>query len=109
MIKKGNDARRTVDSPTRVKLIRKGNQFFNEGNIAAAENIFVTVDYKDGLVRLGDYYLENNNIYKAADMYFRSESSSKIEAFCAKAAKIIQKILSEDEEYEKIFIKNAKR
>jgi len=96
MIKKGNDKKRVVDSKNRVLLIRKGNEFFSNGNIEAAEKIFVTVDYKDGIVRLGDYYLKNNNLYKAAEMYFMSENSSKIEAFCKKSTQIIRKLLRED-------------
>jgi len=110
MIKKGNLNKKNVDSATRVKLIRKGNDFFNSGNIDSAEKIFVTVDYKDGLVRLGDYYLENNNIFKSAEMYFMSENTSKINAFSEKSARIIEKLLKEDnnidvETVDKIIIK----
>jgi len=96
MIKKGNDKKRLVDSKNRVLLIRKGNEFFTNGNIEAAEKIFVTVDYKDGLVRLGDYYFKNNNLYKAAEMYFMSENPSKIEAFCKESAQVIKKLLRDD-------------
>lgn len=96
MIKKGNDNKKLVDSKNRVLLIRKGNEFFTNGDIKSAEKIFVTVDYKDGLVRLGDYYLEHNDLYKAAEMYFMSENPSKIEAFCKKSAQIIKKLLRED-------------
>ena len=103
MIKKGNPHKKNVDSKTRVQLIRKGNEFFSIGNIDSAEKIFITIDYKDGLVRLGDYYLEKNNLYKCAEMYFMSENRSKIDAFCKKSALIIEKLLNEDsKEYEKI-------
>ncbi|OHD13807.1 MAG: hypothetical protein A2086_09895 [Spirochaetes bacterium GWD1_27_9] len=102
MIKKGNNYKKIVDSKTRVHLIRKGNEFFSEGKIQSAENIFITVDYKDGLVRLGDYYLENNNIYKATQMYFLSENQSIITNFCQNAAKVITKWLDEDKNYDKI-------
>ncbi|HNZ26977.1 MAG TPA: hypothetical protein PLG34_10725 [Spirochaetota bacterium] len=98
MIKKGNDKKRTVDSKTRVQLIRKGNEFFTEGNIPAAEKIFLTTDYKDGLVRLGDYYMGKSDIEKACDMYFKSENSSKIEEFCKYSAKVIQKWLKDDDD-----------
>ena len=114
MIKKGNTKKKKVDSATRVQLIRKGNQFFSEGKIQSAENIFITVDYKDGLCRLGDYYLKNNNVYKSAQMYFLSENQSKIDAFCKKSALIIEKFLNEDKEkikekkYDKIFIDKKK-
>lgn len=88
-------------------MIRKGNQFFTEGNYQAAENIFITVDYKDGLVRLGDYYLDKGDIYNAAKMYFMSENPSRIEAFSTKAARVIQKWLHADDNdkiYDKVII-----
>lgn len=97
MITLGNGRKRAVDSKTRAALIRKGNEFFNNRDIEASEKIFVVVDYKDGLIRLGDYYLENKNIYKAAEMYYMSENSSVIEAFLEKAAKVIEKWLKDDD------------
>jgi len=116
MIKKGNSKKKKVDSATRALLIRKGNQFFSEGKFKSAENIFIAVDYKDGLIRLGDYYLKSNNIYKSAEMYFLSENKSKIDSFCKKSALIIEKWLNEDKnknnkdkEYEKIFIDKNKK
>lgn len=109
MITRGNPNKRSVDSKTRVLLIRKGNEFFSNGDIEAAKKIFITVDYKDGIVRLGDYYFEHNDIVKACEMYFRSENSSKIESFCEQTAKVIQKWLNNDNEEsdvsEKIIVK----
>ena len=78
MIVKGNQYKKTVDPKSRVQLIRKGNEFFTDGNIVSAEKIFLTVDYKDGILRLADYYLKSGNIKKAITMYFISENSSKI-------------------------------
>ena len=104
MIKKGNSKKQKFDSSTRAKLIRKGNELLLSGNIETAEKIFITVDYKDGLVRLGDYYLKSNNIYKSAKMYFMSENKSKIDIFCKKCALVIEKFLKEDKKYDKIII-----
>jgi len=111
MIKKGNNFKKQVDDSTRVQLIRKGNKLFSDGQINLAERIFITVDYKDGLVRLGDYYLNNNNLYKCAQMYFLSENPSKIDSFCKKSAKIIEKLLNEDNEkiYNKILKDKTKK
>lgn len=103
MIKKGNAFKKQVDTNTRVQLIRKGNQLFADGDIQTAEKIFITIDYKDGLIRLGDYYLSHNNLYKCAQMYFLSENNSKINSFCKRSAKIIEKMMKDDEKiYEKI-------
>ena len=105
MIKKGNDKKK-VDPAKRVQLIRKGNQLFSEGKIEITERIFVTIDYKDGLVRLEDYYLKNNNLSKSAEMYFLSGNESKINAFCKKSALIIKEFLSVDKKnkYDKIIL-----
>lgn len=110
MIKKGNNNKKSIDSSTRAQLIRKGNEFFQKNDIENAKKIFITVDYKDGLVRLGDYYLKNNELYKSAEMYFMSENKSKIDAFSKKCAIIIEKYLNEDKNivndkiYDKIII-----
>lgn len=107
MIRKGNVYKKKVDSATRVLLIRKGNEFFSRGDIKSAEKIFVTVDYKDGILRLGDYYFHHNDLYKAAEMYFMSENESRINAFSAKCAKIIAHMMKEDEqikEYDKYIL-----
>ena len=105
MIKKGNENRKVIDSAKRARLIREGNRLLSEGEIVSAEKIFVTTDYKDGLVRLGDYYLEKKDLYKCAQMYFLSENKSKIDAFCKKSAVIIAKFLKSDNEYDKIMVK----
>lgn len=96
MIQKENNNKKNVDPATRAMLIRKGNQFFSENKIEAAEKIFVTVDYKDGLVRLGDYYFNHNDIYKAAYMYFMSGNESKIKHFSKLCAQVIKDFLCED-------------
>ncbi len=113
LIKKGNEFKKKVDPSTRAMLIRKGNEFFTGGNIKSAENIFVSVDYKDGLVRLGDYYYDHKDLYNAARMYFMSENSAKIESFCELAAKAVQRMMCVDQKadddgevYDKIIIKN---
>lgn len=110
MIKKGNNNKKAIDSSTRVQLIRKGNEFFQNKDIESAKKIFIAVDYKDGLVRLGDYYLKSNDLYKSAEMYFMSENKSKINAFSKKCAAIIERYLNEDNKkseentFEKIII-----
>ncbi len=45
-----------IDGTKRAKLIRAGNIAFNEKDYNMADKIFKAVNYKDGLVRLGDYF-----------------------------------------------------
>ena len=45
-----------IEASDRTALIRKGNEFFNEGKFEDAAKIFRAVGYKDGLSRIGDHY-----------------------------------------------------
>jgi len=40
----------------KAALARKGNEFFNNGNIAEAIKYFVKSGYRDGIMRVADYY-----------------------------------------------------
>jgi hypothetical protein len=40
----------------KVALARKGNEFFNNGNITEAIKYFVKAGYRDGIMRVADYY-----------------------------------------------------
>ena len=40
----------------KVALARKGNEYFNNGNIADAIKFFVKAGYRDGIMRVADYY-----------------------------------------------------
>ena len=40
----------------KVKLVRAGNEFFNNGNISEAIKYFVKAGYRDGIMRVADYY-----------------------------------------------------
>lgn len=40
----------------KVALARKGNEYFNSGNISEAIKYFVKANYRDGIMRVADYY-----------------------------------------------------
>jgi len=40
----------------KVALARKGNEFFNNGNMTEAIKFFVKAGYRDGIMRVADYY-----------------------------------------------------
>jgi len=40
----------------KVALSRKGNEFFNEGNMTEAIKYFVKAGYRDGIMRVADFY-----------------------------------------------------
>ena len=53
----------------KTNLIRSGNKAFNEGNIQLAARIFQTTLYKDGLIRVADYYYANKQPMLALSYY----------------------------------------
>lgn len=81
----------------RVELIRKGNQLFNEGKIEDAGKIFLATNYKDGLVRVGDYYLyQEKKFFKAFFYYKKANYSKRLEEIYKKWAEVIHFLLEED-------------
>ncbi len=45
-----------MNDEEKVALSRKGNEFFNNGNMTEAIKYFVKAGYKDGIMRVADYY-----------------------------------------------------
>ncbi|MCC5813752.1 MAG: hypothetical protein JJT78_03275 [Leptospira sp.] len=60
-----------MDSKTRSQLIREGNAAFNDRDIRKARELFLKTDYKDGLVRLGDYFMYDRNLPMLAFGYYK--------------------------------------
>ena len=60
-----------MDTKQRIHLIRKGNEFFNEGRLDEAIKIFEATDYRDGLTRVADYYFYDKKQPLVALKYYR--------------------------------------
>ena len=60
-----------MDKKTRVGLIRKGNELFNNGEIDKAALIFVETKYMDGLTRVADYYFFEKKLPLVALKYYK--------------------------------------
>ena len=45
-----------MNDEEKVALSRKGNEFFNNGNMTEAIKYFVKAGYRDGIMRVADYY-----------------------------------------------------
>ncbi len=59
-----------MDEKERAALIRKGNEYFNAGDIKHAIENFVKAKYQDGLTRVGDfYYFEKRQPLLAVKFY----------------------------------------
>jgi hypothetical protein len=89
---------RPVDLAAQQKaaLIRKGNELFNLKKYDQAKKIFLTTGYTDGLIRLGDVYLVQNNPLEAFRMYWLAPDRKKVDAMLEKTAGILKKWLKDE-------------
>lgn len=67
-----------MDDKQRTELIRKGNAAFNDGKVDVAAQIFKTTGYKDGLIRVGDYYYFEREQPLLAYGYYRRAGHTKM-------------------------------
>jgi len=80
----------------RLILIRKGNELFNNGDIEKAAKIFVTTSYKDGLIRVGDYYyFDKKKPLKALHFYIEAKYEKRISELTERIVAVLKKWLSE--------------
>jgi hypothetical protein len=89
---------RTNDSLTseqKALLSRRGNFFFRNGDIEQARKIFVTIGYSDGLIRVGDWYMERGNPYEAYRMYKLAPAPEKAELIIKRMAEVISRLIKE--------------
>ncbi len=82
----------------RTMLIRKGNEFFNQGRTEEAKRIFLTTGYTDGLVRMGDYYLKRDEPLEAFRMYWLAPDRHKSEHLIERMAAVVRSWLREAED-----------
>ncbi len=79
--------KKPLDSKRRAELIREGNAAFNEGDYLKAKRIFLETDYKDGLIRLGDYYMYERKLPMLAYGYYKKAG------YTQKVEEIFQRML----------------
>lgn len=82
----------------RVALIRKGNELFNQKKYDLAKKIFLTTGYSDGLIRLGNLYLDQKMPLEAFRMYWLAPDRKKVDAMLEKTILILKKWLEEGEQ-----------
>ncbi len=61
----------SMNDKTRVELIRRANELFNNGQIEKAAEVYEKTAYKDGLMRVGDYYFYDKRLPLNALKYYR--------------------------------------
>ena len=87
-----------LSAQQKTLLIRKGNEFFNNGKFEEAKRIFLTVRYSDGLIRIGDYYAKKNNAVEAIRMYRVAPDPRRVSEMAEKIAGVIRIWLNESKE-----------
>jgi hypothetical protein len=98
LIKSADQPAGTLAGEERVRLNRKGNELFNRGDIETARRIFQTTGYSDGLIRVGDRYIEARKAVDALKMYWLARDGSRSTPLIEKAALVVRRFLLEEEE-----------
>ncbi len=95
---------KAVDGPNeelnpeqKAQLNRRGNILFNQGDTETARRIFQTTGYSDGLIRVGERYLEQEKPVDALKMFKLSHDTPRSDELVARAAQAIRKMLTEEE------------
>jgi DNA-binding PadR family transcriptional regulator len=92
-LKISREENQNLTQEKRIALMRKGNEFFNQGKIDIAKRIFITTGYSDGLIRLGDHYMERKQPLEALRMYYLAPQKKKVNELIEKIALVIKNII----------------
>ena len=65
-----------IPAKSKSELIRLGNLAFQNGDYNQARQLFLKADYKDGLLRLGDYYMFERRLPLLAYGYYKKAGAS---------------------------------
>ncbi|RLW70023.1 MAG: hypothetical protein B6D68_01345 [spirochete symbiont of Stewartia floridana] len=84
----------SVNPSDKAALVRKGNQFFNDGAFDMAKRVFLSVGYSDGLIRLGDHYYRQSDYFEAFRMYKNAPAPDKAAWMIEQMAGIVKEWLS---------------
>ena len=60
-----------MDNKLRVEIIRRGNEYFNMGDIPKAAALFMKSEYRDGLTRVADHYFFDKKQPLVALKYYK--------------------------------------
>ncbi len=92
-IKVTDEAIAALDAQQKAILNRKGNALFNAGEVEQARRIFMATGYSDGLTRVGDVYMKNNETLKALKQYILAKNKNKTELAYEKIASAVSVML----------------
>ena len=95
LIKTVDGPNRSIDPEQKAQLNRRGNVLFNEGKVETARRVFQTTGYSDGLIRVGERYLEEGKPVDALKMFKLAHDEGRCAALVERAAHAIRKMLEE--------------
>jgi hypothetical protein len=98
LIKSSDKPAQGIEDGEKARLNRKGNELYNRGELETARRVFETTGYSDGLIRVGDSYLQRRRPVDALKMYCLAHDERRQEALVELAALAIQKFLHEEED-----------
>lgn len=98
LIKSSDAPHQELAGEEKARLNRKGNELFNRGEFETARRIFQTTGYSDGLIRVGNRYLESSHPVDALKMYWLARDEKRSAELVDLAVLAIQKLLHEKEE-----------
>ncbi|HOZ71047.1 MAG TPA: hypothetical protein PLW80_08785 [Spirochaetales bacterium] len=93
---------KTVDEPNgelsaeqKAHLNRRGNMLYNGGDLETARRIFQTTGYSDGLIRVGESYMDAGRPVDALKMFKLAHDQARSAELIERAAMAIRKMLDE--------------
>ena len=90
-----------MNDKERLNLIREGNRIYNDGDVALAQKYFVKANYKDGMLRVADYYFyDQKRPLNALPLYMKCGSKERIEEIYQRMAFALGKWIKEDKQEE---------
>lgn len=60
-----------MDSKQRAHLIREANEAFNSGDLDKARKLYLKTNYREGLIRMGNYYMYERKLPMLAYNYYK--------------------------------------
>ncbi|HON89352.1 MAG TPA: hypothetical protein P5519_00110 [Spirochaetia bacterium] len=98
LLKQTDYPNKELSPADKAQLNRKGNIFYNEGKIELARRIYQTTGYSDGLIRIGEYYLQHEQPIEALKMFKLAHDDAKTQALAKIAAEAIKTLLKREDE-----------
>ncbi|MCK4906008.1 MAG: hypothetical protein KAS64_00575 [Spirochaetes bacterium] len=88
----------SITGKDRVWMIRKGNEYYNSGQIEKAKKLFLATNYKDGIIRVADYYyFEVNKPVLGLILYRHAGCKNRVEEIYERIVMVIRLLMKKDD------------